>query len=315
MVLYGYYAGMLPELTIKPTTEKLHEQAIGLDALPLTEVAHILAAAQSDAAGSVAEALPPICEAAQSMAHCIRNGGRLIYVGAGSSGLMAAADAMELGGTFGIGPDQVRIVMAGGLTADAHMAGSTEDETQALASQLGDVGPADCVIAVSASGGTPFTLEAVRLVRVKEAMIVAIANNAGAPLFAEANHAILLQTPPEVVAGSTRMGGGTAQKIALNMLSTLMAIALGHVHDGMMVNLVADNTKLKARAVAMVATIAEVSEHEADRVLQMTKGQVKPAVLLAAGAASARDADVLLTEAKGNLRAALARLTQPAKPA
>ncbi len=302
---------MLPELTITPTTEKLHEQAIGLDALPLTEVAQILASAQSDAAASVAAALPSICQAAQSIAQSVRDGGRLIYVGAGSSGLMAAADAMELHGTFGIGTDQVRIVMAGGLTSDAHMAGSTEDETQALASQLGDVGPADCVIAVSASGGTPFTLEAVRLAHAGKATIIAVATNDGAPLFAKATHTILLQTPPEVVAGSTRMGGGTAQKIALNMLSTLMAIALGHVHDGMMVNLVADNAKLKARAAAMVATIAKVSEHEADRVLQMTEGRVKPAVLLAAGAASARDADVLLTEAGGNLRAALARLTQP----
>ena len=290
-------------------TEALHDQAEGLDARPLAEVAAILAEGQIAAAASVRQASPSIAGAASALAATIRRGGILHYVAAGSSGLMAAADAQELGGTFSIPADQLRIHMAGGLPTGVEMPGGTEDETAELETALADLSPADTVIAVSASGTTPFTLAAVSKARGAGATIVAIANNPGTPLLEAATHQICLATPPEVLSGSTRMGAGTAQKIALNMLSTLMAVELGHVHDGMMVNLRADNIKLRARAASMVAQIAGVDEADAAAALDGANGAVKPAVLIAARGLSPEAATEILRETEGNLRAALARTT------
>ena len=217
------------------------------------------------------------------MADTIRGGGRLHYIAAGSSGLMAAADAQELGGTFSIPPDQLCIHMAGGLPTGAEMPGGTEDDTEGLEDALAGLAPTDTVIAASASGSTPFTLTGAEIAKERGARVIAIANNPGTPLLALADHAILLETPPEVLSGSTRMGAGTAQKIALNMLSTLMALDLGHVHDGMMVNLRADNIKLRARAAGIVSSIAGVSASQARSALQDARGDVKTAVLVASG--------------------------------
>jgi N-acetylmuramic acid 6-phosphate etherase len=163
------------------------------------------------------------------------------------------------------------------------------------------------VIAVTASGATPYAVAFAQTARAKGAQVVAIANNAGGAIFAHADVAIALETPPEVIAGSTRMGAGTAQKAALNMISTLAGIRLGQVHDGMMVGVVADNAKLRARAAGMVARIAGVPETPARAALEQAKGAVKVAVLLARG----RDMDratSLLNDTDQNLRAALARM-------
>ena len=293
-------------------TEALHDEATGLDARPLPEAARILAEGQIAAAMTLRDASDCIAAAAPALADTLRAGGTLHYIAAGSSGLMAAADAQELGGTFSIPAGQLRIHMAGGLPTGVEMPGGTEDDTAGLASALAGISPRDAVIAVSASGSTPFTLEGARIAREAGARIVAIANNPGSPLLELADHPVLLATPPEVLSGSTRMGAGTAQKIALNMLSTLMAVALGHVHDGMMVNLRADNSKLRARAAGMVARIAQVDAAAAGAALDATSGAVKPAVLVAAGQGPDA-ADALLRETEGNLRAALARLNRPMK--
>ena len=174
---------------------------------------------------------------------------------------------------------------------------------------LADLTGADTVIAVSASGSTPYTVAAVEIARTQGATVVAIANNAGAPLLELADHAILLETPPEPISGSTRMGAGTAQKIALNMLSTLMAIRLGHVHDGMMVNLRVDNIKLRQRAERMVSQIACVDEARAKSAMNASDDQVKPAILIAAGNVTAEQAQKTLIETQGQLRPALTKLT------
>lgn len=290
-------------------TEALHASAGGLDARPLAEAAALLAEGQAAAARAVQEAAPEIAVAAAAMAETIRTGGVLHYTAAGSSGLMAAADAQELGGTFSIPAAQLRIHMAGGLPDGVEMPGGTEDDTGGLAAALSDLTPRDTMIAVSASGTTPFTLAAIALARAAGATVVGIANNADCPLLAQSDHPIHLATPPELLSGSTRMGAGTAQKIALNMLSTLMAMDLGHVHDGMMVNLRADNIKLRARAAGMVARIADVDEAAARAALDTTEGQVKTAVLVALGRAPDA-AHALLRETEGNLRAALARLNE-----
>ncbi len=290
-----------------PRTEAQHDMAKGLDERPLPEVAAVLAEGQIAAATTVREAAPAIAGSAAAMAATIRHGGVLHYVAAGSSGLMAAADAQELGGTFSIPAAQLRIHMAGGLPTGVEMPGGTEDDTGGLEDALAGLSARDTIIAVSASGTTPYTLRAAEIARAAGATVVAIANNAGSALLNIADHPICLATPPEVISGSTRMGAGTAQKIALNMLSTAMAVDLGHVHDGMMVNLRADNIKLRARAVSIVCKVAGVGQGTAQAALDTTKGDVKTAAVIAAKGVSADRANAILRETEGKLRAALAR--------
>ncbi|NDR55200.1 N-acetylmuramic acid 6-phosphate etherase [Aliiruegeria sabulilitoris] len=290
-----------------PATEHLHPDAPGLDTRPLGEVATLLLEGQLAALQAVRPALDAIAQAARLMAETLRNGGTLSYVAAGSSGLMALADAAELGGTFGIPADRIRFSMAGGVPVTATMPGDTEDDSTAAQAAAAETRPGDLVIALSASGSTPYPLAYVAAAREKGARVVAIANNPDTPLLQAADVAICLATPPEVISGSTRLGAGTAQKTALNIASTLMGIELGHVHDGMMVNLVADNEKLRGRAAGIVSRIAGVPEETALACLDRSGGAVKPAVLLAAGH-SETEATQALAATHGRIRDALSDL-------
>ncbi|MCA0272448.1 MAG: N-acetylmuramic acid 6-phosphate etherase [Proteobacteria bacterium] len=287
-------------------TENLHPAARGLDLLEDVAILGHILDGQIAALSAIPPALADIARAASLMAETIRGGGTLIYAGAGSSALMAVADGLELHGTFGIAPDRIRLLMAGGLPRDARMPGETEDDATAGARDAAGIGAGDLVIAVAASGRTPYPIAVAEAARARGAKVVAIANNPGAPLFDKADVAIALATPAEIVAGSTRMGAGTAQKAALNMISTLAGIRLGQVHDGRMVGLVADNAKLKVRAAGVVADIAGVAPDAAAKALAAAKGAVKPAILIARGADAAQ-ATALLHAHNGILRAALAQ--------
>ncbi len=291
-------------------TEMAHASAKDLDLRTPHDALTILARAQSDAAQVVQEAVPAIAEAAELAARCIANGGRLIYAAAGSSGLMALADALELPGTYGIARDRIAVLLAGGVAALTSMEGAPEDDAEAARAEIGrlKVGPSDCIIALTASGYTPYPMAAVEAGRQAGARTIGISNNRGASLFERVDVAICLPTPPEVIAGSTRMGAGTAQKIALNMLSTMMAMHLGHVHDGFMVNLIADNSKLRGRAKRIVMAVSGATEDAAAAALDLAGGAVKTAILLAAGAGSAADAEALLAASEGHLRPALSAL-------
>ena len=291
-------------------TEGRHERAEGLDALRPVDALAVLSAGQKAAAAVVDGALAEIAAGARLAADTLSAGGRLVYAGAGSSGLMAMADALELPGTYGIARDRIVILLAGGAASLADLAGGYEDDVaQARADAAGaGIDEKDCVIVVSASGSTPYALAIAAHARDKGARVIALANNAGAPLFEGAAVSILLPTPPEVVSGSTRMGAGTAQKIAFNLLSTLVGIHLGHVHDGHMVNLVADNIKLRQRACRIVSDIAGVDAGEAGRLIERANGSVKAAVLLAAGAPDATAAHAMLEREGQNLRRALENL-------
>jgi len=289
-------------------TEGPSSAANGLDLLADVEVARLLARGQQAALTSLDDAIADISRAGARMAQVVAGGGRLFYAAAGSSGLMALADAAELGGTFGIPPAQIRILMAGGIPVDARMPGDVEDDAASARNAASDITARDLVIAVSASGSTRYPTEVARIARDRGAAVICIANNRGAAIFTLANIAICLETPPEMLAGSTRMGAGTAQKAALNMMSTLMGVRLGHVYDGLMVNLIADNEKLRARAVGIVCQITNAPPARAAKAIAQAKGAVKPAVLLAAGAANIELAEAILTETNGNLRAALARI-------
>jgi N-acetylmuramic acid 6-phosphate etherase len=287
-------------------TEALNEKARGLDTRVPGDILSLLSSAQQEAARAVDAARDAIEAASALAAEAVAAGNKLVYAGAGSSGLMAMADALELPGTYGIANEQIVILLAGGVTDLLDLKGAPEDNVEQAKADAGRaIEAGDCVISISASGSTPYALAVADVARAKGAKVIAIANNAGAKLFDGADVAILLETPPEMISGSTRMGAGTAQKIALNMFSTLMAIRLGHVHDGHMVNLRADNRKLLVRAARIVSDISGVEIENASRLVEDAAGSVKTAILLAAGARDRNSAETMLRESGHSVRRAL----------
>ncbi len=268
------------------TTEGLHPLSAGLhDAAPDQVLARALAA-QEGALAAVRPALSALVAAADLAATALRGGGKLAYAGAGSSGLMALADCLEMLGTFGISPDRTPMLFAGGADALLKMTGGVEDDPALAATDLARaaLGPQDVVIAVSASGSTPYTLAVIQGARQAGVKVIGIANVADSALLQHADVPVFLDTGAEIVAGSTRLGAATAQKVAMNLISVLVGVQLGHVHDGMMVNLIADNAKLRDRAARIVARIAGVDTGIARVALNRANGAVKPAVLVARGA-------------------------------
>lgn len=292
-------------------TEQRHAEAAGLDLRPDGEILALLARGQVMAAQSVASAAPAIADGAALAARTLTSGGRLVYAAAGSSGLMALADALELPGTYGIAQDRIVVLLAGGTDALVDLRGGPEDDGDAArrAVEALDLTARDCLIAVTASGHTPYPLAAVAAARRDGAGTIGIANNTGAALFEMVDVPICLPTPPEVIAGSTRMGAGTAQKIALNMLSTLMAMRMGHVHDGYMVNVVADNAKLRGRARGIVMAVTGADAAAASVALDISGGAVKPAILIACGAKSLDQAEEILSRHGGHLRPSMAEIS------
>jgi N-acetylmuramic acid 6-phosphate etherase len=283
-------------------TEARHPGSDGLHAADGQDALAILLDAQVAALQSVRSAIPTIQRAAEAAARALSSGGKLAYAGAGSSGLMALADCLELAGTFGIPPAETPMMFAGGTAALLHMTGDVEDDLglaqadfDAARLKAGDV-----LLCLSASGRTPYALEVARLAKGAGVLVVGIANVAGSALLETADIAVLLDTGPEVISGSTRMGAATAQKAALNMISVLVGIRLGHVYDGYMVNLVADNGKLTQRATQIVSAVSGASEDDARRALELTGGFVKAAVLVARGS-KPTDALAALKKSDGNL--------------
>jgi len=262
---------------------------------------------------SVAAACADIRAAALRLAAIWRAGGRLVYVGAGSSGLAAAEDAAELPGTFGLDESRIAIVLAGGTAEPFRIDAAAEDGAtageQAMAA-FGDLA-GDAVIAVSASGSTPFTVAAAAEARRRGAFVIAIARRSGSTLLSGADAPIVLESGEEALRGSTRLAAGTAQKAALGMLSSLMGFELGHIHQGLMVNLKADNAKLRERALGIVAMIAGVGEARADAALREAGGDVKPAILIARGGVTRNEAVAWLAAAEGRIDDAL-RLSRAA---
>lgn len=287
------------------STEDRHPASAGLHVRPAEGVLADLFAAQQAALAAVGPALPGLARAAELGAHALRAGGKMGYAGAGSSGLMALADCLELAGTFGLPPQRTPMLFAGGADALLHMVGSVEDDP-ALArvdvAQAG-LGAGDVVLVLTASGSTPYALTVAKAARARGAQVIGLANVAGAALFDLSDLAILLETGPEVISGSTRMGAATAQKVALNLISALVGVKLGHVHDGYMVNLVADNAKLIDRATRIVSAVAGVDRATAEAALAATAGAVKPAILVAQG--HAPDAAASLLSGQGGHLSAL----------
>ncbi|MCR4266964.1 N-acetylmuramic acid 6-phosphate etherase [Nitratireductor sp. ZSWI3] len=234
---------------------------------------------------------------------------RLVYVGAGTSGRLAMLDAVELYPTFGWPEARTRFLLAGGEASVAEARESAEDDEAAGRDAIAaiDCGPADVVLGLAASGSTPYTLAAIEAARARGALTIGFANNPGSPLVERAAIGVLLETGPEVLAGSTRMAAGTAQKIALNMFSTAVMMRLGKVYRGRMVDMKPTNRKLRRRAVSMLAEVAGCDEAAATAALEATGFHVKPAVLVARGL-TAEQAAAALARNGDDLRRALADL-------
>lgn len=257
----------------------------------------------------VGDAIPQIAAAAALIAAGLQKGAVIHYAAAGSSGLMALADACELPGTFGLPQSQIRISMAGGVPTDGHMPGDTEDNCKDAEHDSSTLRAGDIAIVLSASGTTPYALAFASTAKGQGARVIGIANGSNPPLLQMADVAIALKTGPEVVEGSTRLSAGTAQKVALNMISTQVGILLGHVHNGLMVNLNPDNIKLRHRAAAIVSRIAAVNTADAERALAATDYDTKRAVLVVRGLHSDAAAE-LLDRHKGHLGPCLRELPQ-----
>src|SRR5215470_15219311 len=292
------------------TTERVSRELAGLDTWDDDAVMTALVRSQANAVRSVEAARSAIGRAAQALAGRLRAGGRLIYAGAGSSIGQGVLDGAELPATFGLPIGRLHFLIAGGRAALFDVDGAAEDDGAAAARELEALRPtpADALIAVSASGSTPYTVAAAGRAKAAGALVIAVACNPGSALAQAADHEIFLDSGPEVIAGSTRMAAGTAQKAALNLLSTLTHIRLGAVHGGLMVNMRVDNEKVRVRACGIVAEIAGVDEAQARAALGEAAGQIKPAVLICAGARDAATARALLAAAQENLRLTLQRL-------
>jgi N-acetylmuramic acid 6-phosphate etherase len=277
-------------------------------AIDLWDPADILDAmieGQFAAVAAVHAARPALERAALAIEQRLRRGGRLVYAGAGTSGRLAVQDGAELMPTFSWPAERLVLLMAGGREALLRAVEGAEDEAEAAALLVAqhEIGPGDALTAVAASGTTPFTLACLRAAGARGALTVGIANNPNTPILDEAEHPVWLDTGAEPIAGSTRMKAGTAQRVALTLLSSLVMIRLGRVYRGLMVDVQASNEKLVRRSETM---LAQLTGHSRDRVrdaLRQAKGSVKLALLLLEGV-GLDAAEATLAESGGDLRAA-----------
>jgi len=290
-------------------TEHISPRFVDLDSWSTGDMIQAMYDGQLVACAAVKQALPAINAAVDDAVLALKRGGRLVYVGAGTSGRIAIQDGAELRPTYDWPSDRVVFVMAGGLQAVLQSIEGAEDSETNGADAVAHAGvnQNDVVIAVAASGTTPFTIGALRAAAQRQAVSIAVANNRGAPLFEPARHRILIETGTEVLAGSTRMQAGTAQKIVLNLFSTAVMVKLGRVYRGLMVSMRASNAKLLRRAEIIVSQIVGCEENDAAKFLERADGDVKIAVLLGLGWERA-DAIEALKKHEGNLRTVIDEL-------
>jgi N-acetylmuramic acid 6-phosphate etherase len=280
-------------------TEATRPDLDDLDARPIGEIVALLVAAEGEAHGAVAAAVPRIAAAAEAIAARLERGGRLIYAGAGTPGRLGVLDAAECGPTFDT--DLVRGVIAGGPAALTEAIEGAEDAFDPA--DLADLTAADALVGITASGRTPYVLGALEHARAAGALTVAIVNNPGSE--ASADLVIELLTGPEVLAGSTRLTAGTAQKVVLNALSTSVMIALGKAYGPRMVDVRPTSAKLRRRAVRIVRDAAGVGEEAAAAALAAAGGHAKTAIVALLAGVDAAEAAVRLDRARGRVRDAL----------
>jgi N-acetylmuramic acid 6-phosphate etherase len=285
-----------------PPTERVNSGTTGLDRLDTRALVETIVADQREAIEAALAQSGAIAVAVDEIASRLARGGTLRYVGAGTSGRLATLDAAEMPPTFGTPPELVRAHVAGGFDALVRAIEGAEDDADAGAAAMHDVSKRDAVAGVSASGTAAFVVAAIEAARAAGAYTVAIASAGDSPLALAAQHAIVLDTGAEVLAGSTRLKAGTAQKVALNAISTAVMVRLGKVHGNLMVDVVATNRKLRARAIRLVCHLAGVDEARASELLEGANGRVKVAVVMQLRGVDAPEARALLERHGGVLR-------------
>lgn len=288
-------------------TEQQNAQTRDIDRQSTLEALTIMNAEDAQVAGVVQAALPQIARAVDTIAERMARGGRLIYIGAGTSGRLGVLDAVECVPTFGVPPGLVVGLIAGGPPALTRSVEGAEDDREQGRADLYTLSPTpdDSVVGIAASGSTPYVIAAVEAASALGALTVALSCNTPAPLLDAAHIPIPLPVGPEVITGSTRLKAGTAQKMTLNMLSTGVMVRLGKVYGNLMVDVQPTNDKLVLRARRIVAQIADVTPEAAADLLAQTDGEVKTAIVMARRGVTPAEARDLLRAAGGRLRAVI----------
>ncbi len=290
-------------------TENVDQRFSNFDLWSTYDMVSAIYNEQIDALTSIKNAVQDIANAAEEASKTLRDNGRLVYVGAGTSGRLAVQDGTELTPTFGWPVDRLVFCIAGGHEALMQSVEGAEDIEENGSQEMlkAKVRPTDVVLCVAASGRTPYTLAALRKANKLGALTIGIANNPDTPILNEARHSILAETGSELIAGSTRMKAGTAQKAILNMLSTSIMSKMGRVHDGLMVDMIVSNRKLKKRAIKMVSDIANCDPAKAEDALNQADFHIKTAILICLGK-SIDESKKLLSKYDNNLRIVLSKL-------
>jgi N-acetylmuramic acid 6-phosphate etherase len=291
-------------------SEQPNPASAGLDRKSSLSIARLINREDQKVARAVSQALPRIARAIDWIAQALAGGGRLIYVGTGTSGRIGALDASECAPTFGVPARRVQFVIAGGARALTRATEASEDSRALGIREMRKRRPSrkDVVVGIAASGRTPFTIAAVEWARRSGAKTVAVVANPASPLGKAADLAIVVQTGPEVVAGSTRMKAGTAEKMVLNMLSTGAMVRQGYVYGNLMVNLHQKNSKLTARALSIVQRALGLGPQEAQRALHAAANDVPLAIVMHLAGAGRDEAERALKSSRGHVRRAIENL-------
>lgn len=297
----------MPENLSTLTTEQQNLASQALDTKSALEIATIINSEDAKVAAAVSKALPQIAQGIDAIADALARGGRLIYVGAGTSGRIAALDAAECPPTFGSDPRQVQYVIAGGDRALGHAVEANEDSPELGQRDIAKLRPTkkDVVAGIAASGRTPYTIAAVEYGKKKGARTIGISSNPESPLARTADIAITAEVGPEVVSGSTRMKAGTAQKMILNMLTTGAMTRLGYVFGNLMVNVSVKNQKLLQRGITILSKAAEVDRSQAQVALDKAGGSVPLALIMLKASVTRSEAQSMLKASGENVRKAL----------
>jgi N-acetylmuramic acid 6-phosphate etherase len=288
-------------------TEQPNTAARDLDLNSSLEIVRIINAEDAKAAAAVKAALPQIAQAIDLIAEAIKDGGRLIYVGAGTSGRLAALDASECPPTFNTDPKTVQFVIAGGTKALHTATEASEDSRQLGQREIAKRKPGknDVVVGIAASGRTPFTVAAIEYARRHGAKTVAVTCNAASPLEKAAHIAIVAEVGPEVIAGSSRMKAGSAQKMILNMLSSGAMTRLGYVYGNLMINVHVKNQKLRERGLTILQQAAAINRQSAEQALKAAQNEVPVALVMLQAHVSRAQATQALKASQGHVRQAI----------
>lgn len=293
---------------IRTTTETRNSASVNLDRMSSLEIVTLMNDEDSGIASAVRTQLPKIARAADLCIKALENGGRIVYMGAGTSGRLAAIDAAECPPTFGVSPDTVVGLVAGGRQLEISLVNDKEDSPECGRADLEGIGlcSSDIVIGIAASGRTPYVAGGLDYARETGCSTVAIACNADSVIGKHADFAIEVIVGPEVLTGSTRLKAGTSQKMILNMISTASMVGFGKCYSNLMVDVVPTNSKLVLRARTILMEATGIDDAKATEVMEEAGGNLKRAIVMVLADCSAGEADERLARAKGHVREAIA---------